>query len=159
MMMRALVLSVPIVLVVGTGVSAQQKPARTSCRPQGVWELVEVTFQGKAQPLTFQQRKVVTKHNFMWLAQALKRDTLPLKTTADTLRAFFLDGGAGSYAVAGDTYTETIEFFNQPQFVGKTLAAHCRMVGDRWYHSFDSAVLSAPGAPHDTIHEVWRRVE
>jgi hypothetical protein len=148
-----------LALVAGAGASAQQKSPKAACRPQGVWQLVEITVQGKAQPVTFQQRKLVTKGHWVWLAQALKRDTLPLTTPADSLGAFFLNGGAGTYGVVGNTYTETIDFFNDWRYEGKSLAAHCRMEGDRWYHSYDEADLAPAGAPHDTVVEVWRRVE
>ncbi len=157
---RPVVLVAVLALVGGTGVSAQQKAAKASCQPEGVWDRVSTTYQGKTEPVsTYQQRKVVTKGHFVWLQHDLKRDTLPLKTPLDSARAYALSGGAGTWTVVGDRYTETIEFFNDPQLIGKSLTARCHIEGDRWYHAFDMADLNPPGTPHDTIVEIWRRVE
>ncbi len=157
---RPVVLAAVLALVAGTGVSVRQQAAKASCQPEGVWDRVSTTYQGKTEQVTtYQQRKVVTKGHFLWLQQDLKRDTLRLKTPLDSARVYSLSGGAGTWSVVGDRYTEKIEFFDDPQLIGKPLTARCRMEGDRWYHMFDIADVNPPGTPHDTLVEVWRRVE
>src|SRR5256885_2783685 len=67
------------------------------CRVRGVWELVSVSQNGKDQPLAgYRGMKVLTDRHFMFVGQAAKRDTLPLKTELDTLRAYQMSGGGGS---------------------------------------------------------------
>src|SRR2546422_5834110 len=66
------------------------------CQVRGVWELVSVSQNGKDQPLAgYRGMKVLTDQHFMFVGQAAKRDTLPLKTEMDTLRAYQMSGGAG----------------------------------------------------------------
>src|SRR3712207_4827528 len=70
-------------LVVGalaSGAVAARPPA-PECEVIGVWELVGVKNNGSPVPMAgWAQRKVVTRGQFMWLGQAARRDTLPLKT-------------------------------------------------------------------------------
>src|SRR5437773_8837203 len=69
------------------------------CQVRGVWELVSVSRNGKDQPLAgYRGMKVLTDRHFMFVGQAAKRDTLPLKTETDTLRAYQMSGGAGTYS-------------------------------------------------------------
>src|SRR5436305_5078607 len=85
------------------------------CRVRGVWELVSVSQNGKDQPLAgYRGMKVLTDRHFMFVGQAAKRDTLPLKTELDTLRAYQMSGGAGTYTTSGTTYIEHIEIFVIP---------------------------------------------
>src|SRR2546430_11221750 len=68
------------------------------CRVRGVWELVSVSQNGKDQPLAgYRGMKVLTDRHFMFVGQAAKRDTLPLKTELDTLRAYQMSGGGGGH--------------------------------------------------------------
>lgn len=158
---RVLAIALPgCCLVVAGAASSVHKAA--GCRVQGVWELESVTNNGKDQPLNgFRQMKVVTQHHFMWIGQAPRRDTLPLKTEADTLRRNSIGGGAGTYSATGNSYVEQVELFNDPTFVGKPWNATCRMQGGRWYHSFAFPQDSTGVAPDSMSHivEVWRKVE
>src|SRR2546427_2223566 len=75
-----------------------------SCQVRGVWELVSVSQNGKDQPLAgYRGMKVLTDQHFMFVGQAAKRDTLPLKTEMDTLRAYQMSGGAGGHTTNGAT--------------------------------------------------------
>ena len=157
---RFLAIALPGCCLVGVG--AASSVHRAGCRVQGVWELESVTNNGKDQPLNgLRQIKIVTQHHFMWIGQAARRDTLPLKTEADTLRRNSLGGGAGTYSTTGNSYVEQIEVFNDPAFLGKPWNATCRIQGDRWYHSWpfpqDSTGVSRDSIAH--VVEVWRKVE
>src|SRR4051794_3455079 len=118
--------------------------------------------QRQDQPLNGnRQIKIVTQHHFMWVGQAPRRDTPPLKTEADTLRRNSIDGGAGTYSATGNRYVEQVEVFNDPNYLGKPWSSTCRVQGDRWYHSW-SFPQDSTGVPRDSIAhvvEVWRRVE
>jgi hypothetical protein len=142
--------------------SAMFSEHESACAVRGVWELASVTNNGKEQPLNgARQMKVVTPHHFMWISQEARRDTLPLKTEADTLRRTSVGGGAGTYTATGKSYVEHIEFFNDPSFVGKSWNATCRIDGNRWYHSY-AFPQDSTGIPRDSIAhivEVWRKVE
>jgi hypothetical protein len=132
-----------------------------SCPVKGVWDIVSVSMDGKDQPLAgYTQRKILTARHYMWLGQAAKRDTLPLRTEADTLRAYQTPGGAGTYTTTDSTYTERLDYFVVPSLVGTSVTAKCRVDGDRWTHSFtDPFDTTAARGPVHRIVEVWRRVE
>lgn len=139
--------------------------AQAACRVQGVWERVATIQAGKRTEYTgARQRKLVTKKHHMWLSEEARRDTLPLRTTADTTRFFWVNGGSGTYQVAGNQYTEYIDLFSDPRIEGKSLKAKCRTEGKWWYHSFVASQLDTPAAgaaaaSTDTTTEIWRRVE
>ena len=98
------------------------------CPVRGVWELVSVSQNGKDQPLAgYRGMKVLTDRHFMFVGQAAKRDTLPLKTEMDTLRAYQLSGGAGTYTTRGTTYIEHIDIFVIPSWIGTSFRATCRI--------------------------------
>jgi hypothetical protein len=144
-------------LVAGIVAARPQKPA---CRVAGVWELVGLKRDGAPIPWN-QQRKVVTKKHFMWIGQESRRDTLPLRTSADSLRVFRVAGGSGTYTLSGRDYTEHIDYFVDPRLIRTDWKATCRTQGDRWIHTFSVTDSSdASGRPRQyTFDEEWRRIE
>lgn len=131
------------------------------CAVRGVWELVSTTQDGKEQPLAgFRAMKALTDRHFMFVGQAAKRDTLPLKTAVDTLRAYQISGGAGTYTTSGTTYVEHLDIFVIPSWIGTSFRATCRIEGNLWYHSFTDPndTTTVPG-PYQHFTEVWKRVE
>jgi hypothetical protein len=153
-------LALPACWLVVAGATSSVREA--GCPVQGVWELQSETNNGKDQPLNGRtQMKVVTQHHWMWVGQDARRDTLPLKTLADTLIRNSIGGGAGTYTTTGNTYVEHIEFFVAPEWVGRDWKATCRVEGNLWYHSYPFPQDST-GVPRDSIGhfvEVWRKVE
>ena len=139
---------------------AQAKPGAPACRVEGVWELVSTTYNGQEMPRPgYSQRKVVARGHFMWLGEDAGRDTIPLRTASDSLRAFRVAGGAGTYTLAGNVYTERLEYFYDGRLVGHSVQATCRTEGDRWYHSFTPPTMSTAGSePSARLEEVWRRI-
>jgi hypothetical protein len=130
------------------------------CQVRGVWELVSVSQDGKDQPLAgYRTMKVLTDRHFMFVGQAAMRDTLPLKTPMDTLRAYQISGGAGTYTTSGTTYIEHLDIFVIPSWIGTSFRATCRIEGSLWYHSFTEPndTTAGPG-PYQHFIEVWRRV-
>ena len=159
-MSRALYSAAASVLLVGAIGLVSHSPAiaaHASCSVVGTWELTGVTVDGKAQPATGQQRKIVTGRHFMWLWQADRRDTLPLKTRADSLLVYRVAGGSGTYTLDGDSYVEHIDYFVDPAYLGKDWKATCRTENDHWVHSYTQA--GAAGAKPSAVVEDWRRLE
>ena len=149
------------VLASNRGVLGSAPPA---CKVQGVWERVATIQTGKRTEYTgAKQRKIVTKTHFMWLADAARRDTLPLRSALDTALFYAINGGSGTYQVSGHKYTEHIDLFVDPRLEGKTLTSGCRIDGNRWYHTYLARDIDTPLAgrtmPADSTTEIWRRVE
>ena len=68
--------------------------------------------------------------------------------------------GSGTYTVLGATYTEKIEFFFDPAYIGRSIPFSCRTEGDRFYQSGDLPIFQDGKKVRDLrIEEVYRRVE
>lgn len=132
-----------------------------ACRVQGVWERVATIQAGKRTEFTgFREFKIVTRSNYMWLSDATRRDTLPLKTLADTANYYKFFGGSGTYKVVGNKYTEHLTLFFNPKYEGQDFTFSCRVEGNTWFHSIlTSAFGDTTAAGRDTTTEVWRRIE
>ncbi len=152
-------------LLLGTAgilLAASSNPASAQgarCNVIGTWELVSISLDGKAAHFD-PERKIVTRTHFMWIGQAEHRDTLPLLTATDSLRVNRLSGGSGTYTLAGSSYTEHIDMFVTPSYVGNDFKAKCRTTATKWIHEYGS------DQPDDATHgkpihyiEVWRRVQ
>jgi len=148
-----------ILLVAGVGLASQSSAsaATASCSVVGTWELTGITVDGKAVAAPGQQRKIVTAGHFMWINQATHRDTLPLKTRADSLVYSSVGGGSGTYKLQGNSYVEHIDYFNDPAFLGKDWKATCRTEKNHWVHSY--TLPGTPGVAPQAVVENWRRVE
>ena len=150
--------------IVGGGISATYATHRltaASCDVQGVWRIQKVITNGTTDSTSAFQVKLQTKNHFAWLAQENRRDTLPLKTYRDSARVFSDAGGYGSYRVSGNNYTEHIEIFPNPSYVGKDWPATCKVDGNQWIHSWISPEYkdSTGRTRRDTVAEYYRRVE
>lgn len=122
-----------------------------ACRVEGVWQLESANWGGTATPMTgTRERKILTKDQFMFIGADAKRDTIPLRTAADSLRAQQIIGGTGRYTVKGNTYTEHLELFFIPNWEGRDVPAKCETAGDTWTHTWKYDTT--------TVVEVWRRI-
>jgi hypothetical protein len=148
--------SLLLVTTVGLASRSSAFAAAPSCSVVGPWELTGVTVDGKAIAAPGQQRKIVTAGHFMWINQATRRDTLPLKTRADSLIAYRVDGGSGTYRLKGDSYVEHIDYFGDLAFLGKDWKATCRTDKNHWVHSY--TLPGAAGVAPQAVVENWRRV-
>jgi hypothetical protein len=149
----------PAGAAVGTA-AARARPA--ACQLEGVWELVSATQGAESRPMQgYRQMKIVSRGHYMWLGAEARRDTITLRTLADSLRAFQTPGGAGTYTLEGNTYTEHLALFVDPTMQGKPFPATCRTEGDRWYHTYPppgTAQAASTGPRQPPTVEVWRRV-
>jgi hypothetical protein len=152
----------------GRGAGAQRagapRPAgrgpAAACQVEGVWELVSVADSGRPREMPgYRQRKVVARGHFMWLGEPGRRDTVVARTAADSLRRYQMSGGSGTYTLAGNTYTELLDYFVDPAMRGQRFPALCRTEGDRWYHTYPppTGASAANNDPPQTL-EVWRRI-
>jgi len=79
---------------------------------------------------------MVTARHFMWVNQAGGRDTLPMNSELEMLRALKFEGGSGTYSISDSTYIERNELYDNAREIGTSFKAKCRVTGDRWEHIF-----------------------
>jgi hypothetical protein len=98
------------------------------------------------------QIKVLTESHFAWQG---------VPEVGDTEGAF--DGlryGGGTYRVTGTSYTESIDYFMDPELVGEEATFSCRVEGDQWYHDGEiPRIEDGEQAGSWKIQEVWRRIQ
>ena len=124
-------------LLVGAVVTLFAAPlsAQSSCKVEGVWQLVSGSADGKPYPAGSRELKIITKGHFavLWQEPGVPKE---LKSPADSLAAFRHVGSfGGTYTVQGTTYTEKPDYFADPAYAGKAIPFSCRTEGDRFYQS------------------------
>jgi hypothetical protein len=151
--------------VLGAGRASAQTPSRpraasqAACQVEGVWEQVFLAFDDREMGLGSRPaRKIVARGHWIWIGADARRDTLPLRTAADSLRATRIFGGAGTYTTTDSTFTQHIDYFFDPGAEGATLVASCRTEGERWYYAFTTAGVPGMGGWPRRVSEVWRRL-
>ena len=151
--MRAVLLAVAALLV------ARSAPGQATCQLVGVWELVSGKADGVAYPATTRQLKLITKNRWAWVA--MSSELKELKTTADSLKAFQTGGGgSGTYTISGSTYTEKIELFPDPAYVGLSIPFTCRIDGDRLHQTGMYPVMKEGKKVREVrLEEIYRRIE
>lgn len=153
----ALVLTVVVVALAApsfTQAADRQQP----CRIRGTWQLESVAAAGEVQPPLegWRQIKLITGTHFTWVGQA--SGPARLTSRADSLAAYRTRGfGGGRYSVTDSTYTEHIEYFGDPEWVGRVVTFSCRVVGDRWYHTtvYPEGFV---GPDPVRVDEIWRQI-
>ncbi|HEV2122562.1 MAG TPA: hypothetical protein VGW38_07290 [Chloroflexota bacterium] len=118
-----------------------------------------VTVDGQPQPRgQYRQIKLVTASHYAWVGQ--EPGPMALQSAADSLAAYRTRGfGGGSYQVTDSTYTERLEYFYHPEYVGREITFSCRVAGDRWYHAGDLPNIEVGREIGRTrLEEVWRRI-
>jgi hypothetical protein len=137
-------------------------PAQHAPTLQGVWEMVSQRIDGKDNAISGREIKLVTGTHFAWVSQDKKNalGLLAKKTERDSLMAFIGGFGAGTYKIDGKTYTETLEFFYDPLYVGHSIRFTYKLEGNRWLVSGSFPVLEGDKKVREfLLEEVWKRVE
>jgi len=134
--------------------------AQGSCKLEGVWQLVSGKADGKAYPASSRSMKIITKGHFAVLGEEA-RGVTELKGAADSLQAFRTMGaGGGTYKLQGTTYTETLDYFADPAYTGRSVSFTCRTEGDRFFQTGSFPVFQDGRKVRDVkLEEVWRRIE
>jgi hypothetical protein len=111
--------------------------AQQGAKLQGAWELVSQKIDGKDHLAAGRQIKLVTDGYFAWIQQDKKQleELLAKGTAHDSAVAYHDMAGAGTYKVSGNTYTETTEFFYDPQNIGTSIDWKFKLKGNLWYTS------------------------
>jgi hypothetical protein len=131
-----------------------------TCDLQGAWQLVSAKYDNQPPAPTYGATKVFTKTRFAVIGQdaALRG---PLLTDADRLKFFSsLNAGGGSYVVSAGTWTEKIDQFSDPAYVGLSLTFQCAQEGDRLIQKGTIPIFDGGKKVRDLpLEEVWRRVD
>jgi ketosteroid isomerase-like protein len=130
------------------------------CSPEGVWQVVSAKVDGQAMPTDLQQVKLITNGRFTWVSgSADSVNTTPAKASGE-LRAFkTMWSGGGTYIVQGNTYTESIEYFPDVNWIGLTLPFTCQTDGDRFVQTGALPVFENDRKVRDVrIEETYRRL-
>ena len=139
--------------------SAQQK-----VKIEGVWELLPAKIDGKEEPMTGRQLKIITKTRWSWIYQDKDKamSLFAKKTHEDSLIAFAepFGAGAGSYKLVGNTYTETIEFFRNVNYIGLSIDFTVKVEGDRMFQTGKFPVFEGGKKVREILlEEVYKRIE
>jgi len=84
-----------------------------------------------------------------------------MKTIADSLQAFrTMNSGGGAYTLQGSTYTEKLEYFADPAYVGLSIPFTCKTEKDRFIQTGSIRILEGGRKVRNLkLEEVWRRIE
>lgn len=131
---------------------------------QGVWRMLSQKVDGEEMlTASASQLKFITAKNWVFIAQdkdktiaALERKSQdPLKDYMDAFGA-----GAGIYELSGNTYTETVEKFPDPAYIGRSFSFTVKVEGNRFYQSGSFPVFENGEKIQDSLlEEVYERVE
>jgi predicted NAD-dependent protein-ADP-ribosyltransferase YbiA (DUF1768 family) len=157
--MKSLSLIILFILLLFTSefVNAQRRG-----KLQGAWQLVSQKIDGKNHPVAGRQIKLVTANHFTWIQQDKKQleELLKKGTPHDSAVAYHDMAGAGTYKISGNTYTETTEFFYDPQNIGTSIDWKFKLKGNLWYTSGHYVHYKDGKKIEDILLEqVWKRIE
>lgn len=130
----------------------------------GTWLLESQKFDGQEQLGSAREVKHISQHHFAWTNQdkAKSISLFARKTPNDSLAAFrdWQSFGEGTYTLNGDTYTETMESFVDPQYIGMSIAFTVKVEGDRLYQSGKLPIYQDGKKVNEVmLEEVYKRLE
>jgi len=139
--------------------TAQQK-----VRIVGVWQSLSQRMDGKEILTSGKDVKYITAKHWIWIYQDKEKGVslLAKKTQKDSLAAYYetIGAGAGTYKLVGNTYTETIEYFGDPNYIGLSIDFTVKVEGDRLYQSGKLPMFEGNKRVKDVQwDEVYKRIE
>jgi hypothetical protein len=154
---KTLVLSLVLCLIVAT-VYAQD-----SDKIHGTWQLVSQKFDGKTNAPAH-MIKTITKGRWSWIRQDKEQMLAQFakNTHVDSLEAmaYNLSAGYGTYTLAGDTYTETVEYASFPSLIGKSIPFKVKIESNRLYQSGKMSFNDEAGKPQEVLlEEEYQRLD
>ena len=129
---------------------------------QGAWTMQSQKIDGKEIRLQGRGIKILTASQFVWVQEdkRLLEELLARHTSHDSVVAYHDVCGAGEYKLDGDTYTETTEYFYDPQNIGTSIDWKIRLEGDLWYTTGHYVHYKDGKKDEDLLlEEVWKKLE
>jgi len=136
--------------------------AREPGKLQGAWEMKSQKIDGKKTALRGRRIRILTATQFVWVQEdrQLLEELLAKHSSHDSVVAYHDVCGAGTYKVDGDTYTETTEYFYDPQNIGTSIDWKFRLEGDLWYTTGHYIHYNHGKKDEDLLlEETWKRLE
>jgi hypothetical protein len=130
----------------------------------GVWQSLSQKMDGKEVLTSGKDVKYITAKHWIWMYQDKEKcvSLLAKKTQRDSLAAYYetIGAGAGTYKLVGNTYTETIEYFGDPNYIGLSIDFTVKIEGDRLYQSGKLPTFEGGKRVKDVQwEEVYKRIE
>jgi hypothetical protein len=150
-----------LLAVVGS-LSCAGQPAS---RLEGTWDLIETRSTPPDPNFNFaewHQIKILTSTHWVYLSQKRMAPTMTsfANDTELLAAAKTFGAGGGTYTLDGDTYTEHIDFFSTPNYVGKSIPWKIRWEGDEWIQTGTFPVKALGLGDQDIeLSERYRRVK
>ncbi|MCX2480492.1 hypothetical protein OQY15_15420 [Pedobacter sp. MC2016-15] len=126
--MKSTVLSVlTTAAIISSCSSGTEKKAEEQIPLKGTWKLISATTVSKGQTTftdytkTQEMIKIINDSHFAFLKHELKSD-------AEGKNNF--DAGGGRYQLKGDQYTESLDYYNNKNWEGKTFVFKVSIKGD-----------------------------
>ena len=119
----------------------------------GNWEMISAKWTSPDTTYLFpitdhdRQIKMISRTHFVWISQ-------------DTSRKDVYGFGGGKYTLDGDKYTEHIEIFYDPIWIGKSITFTMKVEGDTLIQSGTTALKKLGLADYDMeTYEVYKRLD
>ena len=160
--MRTLMMSIAIAAGISIGLlgCTQQKASPL----EGAWELVDAKYTPADPAISlsrYRQIKILTGTHWAFLSQDRSAPKMTSWNDAELLAAAkTFSAGGGTYTLQGDAYTEHVEFFNTPNFVGASLKFKIKWDGDEWIQTGTLPLKALGMGDKDMeLYERYRRVK
>lgn len=161
--MRTVVIGIPLVAALIIG--CQGCSSQSTNQLEGTWDLVEAKCSPPDPNFNFadwHQIKILTKTHWAFLSEKRVAPKMTSATNDAELiaAAKAFAAGGGTYTLDGDTYTEHIDFFNTPNYVGTSVQWKVRWEGDEWIQTGTLPVKTLGLGDQDVeLYERYRRVK
>jgi hypothetical protein len=134
---------------------------------EGTWELVSAKYIMGDSTSEYSQKdlhsiKIITKGHFAFLTQIGDRPKFTkMGNDAEMLLAARTFGaGGGTYTLEGDTYTEHIQFFLEPNFIDMSIPFKVKVEDNQLIQTGTMPLKSAGFRNQDSeLYEVYKRIE
>jgi hypothetical protein len=120
---------------------------------EGTWEMISAKWSTPDTTMFFpgtdheRMIKIITNKHFVFVNQ-------------DTSRKNFYGFGGGKYTFEGDNYTEHLEIFSPPSWIGKSITFTMKVKGDSLIQSGILPIKKWDLGDYDMdLYEVYKRID